>query len=356
MVTAQTKPMNDWFHPQQQNWEQWFQTQQGQWSTFFKEWQNGVGGKDSVPGAAVYQQFFTQAGQQFLDMMQQFQQSAGQNKPAGDAAQAWSQGMQQFFAKIFQGNSQSAEMTDAYKNFMTVGEDMLKAGNAWVQSFQGGTSFAPGFTPGATGFGDFNFDPFGFYASMPGIGYTREKQEAYGELYKRWSAFEGMLKKYNAAMAKVGLESVQKFQDYLVNPPPDALPLTSLKGIYVKWVDICEEVYAEFAITKEYTDLYGNTVNALMSCKQQARKLTDDMLDQLGIPTRQETDSLHERQHALRRDNIQLKKDIAALQAAVFKTKKTKTVKKAVNKVVKKAVKKVSKAPVKTAKKKGKKS
>jgi class III poly(R)-hydroxyalkanoic acid synthase PhaE subunit len=306
MATAQAKQGNDWFQSQQQYWEQWFKAQDGQWADLMKAWQGGT-----IPGADAYHKTFAQAGQQFLDMLQQFHRSTGLNKPAGEAAQDWLSGLQQAFAQLFQSSTQGAETAEAYKNFAHLGESMLKAGGAWASAFQ---------QPGAQGFGSAaNFDPFGFYASIPGIGYTREKQEAWSELYKRWAHFERLLKKYNAAMAKVGLEAVQKFQGYLFNPPADAAPLKSLKEIYVKWVDVCEDIYARFAVTPEYTELYGEVVNALMSFKQQQNKLTDDMVSELNLPTRKEVDSLHERLHAIRRENLALKKEIAEIRKAVFK-------------------------------------
>jgi hypothetical protein len=72
-------------------------------------------------------------------------------------------------------------------------------------------------------------------------------------------------------------------------------------------------------MTKEYTDLYGDVVNALMAFKQQFNKIVDDNVAELNLPTRKEIDSLHERAHALRRDNIVLKKEIEALKKAVFR-------------------------------------
>jgi class III poly(R)-hydroxyalkanoic acid synthase PhaE subunit len=347
MSATKSAPGADW----QQYWDNWFQGQrtlfdqqiksaadlQGQWAGLFKEWQSSL--SPSQPHAGAYQQFFAQAGQQYLDMMQSFYNQSGQNKPVGEMTSEWLRGLQQFFLTMLQSNTQPFDINEAYKN---VTEAFQKGGSAWSHAFGQGGPFASAWNPqgwnawqgGQQGFGAnmwnaqgwgapglntsaWNpqaamnaFDPFGFYASLPGIGYTREKQDAWNDLYKRWIAFNAEVRKYNGAMAQVGLEAVHKFQDYVSNPPQGTEPLKSLKEIYGKWVDVCEEVYAKYAVSEEYTRLYGEVVNALMAYKGQANKLMDDLADQFNLPTRTEVDSLHQRLHALRRENIELRKAV----------------------------------------------
>lgn len=340
--SAQNKP-EDSNEDNQGYWDSWFKSQrefveqqikasagmQEQWKDFFGEWQKNL--SPTVANAGQYQQFFQQSGKQFLDMLQQFYAWSGQNKPVGDMTGEWLKGLQSFFLGMLQTNTQPYDPANAWKN---VSESFMKGGNAWASAFNsggpfgqfgqgfGGNPFAgQGFNPAAwtsaqpwnnvQGAGSFqNFDPFGFYASLPGIGYTREKQDAWNLLYKLYHEFEQQTRKYNAAMAQVGIEAVQKFQEYVANPPADAAPLTSLKEVYAKWVDVCEDVYARYATSDEYTKLYGEVVNALMAFKGQMNTLTDDIADQFNLPTRSEVDSLHQRLHALRRENIELRKAI----------------------------------------------
>jgi hypothetical protein len=176
-----------------------------------------------------------------------------------------------------------------------------------------------------------SFDPFNFAASMPGLGYTREKQEDLAELYRLWSAFDVQNQKYNAAMATVGLEAVQKFQEYIISPPAGDPPLTSIKEVYAKWVDICEGIYARYAMTQEYTELYGDVVNALMRYRKKMLELSDDFLEQMNMPTRREMDSLHQRVHELKREVAAMKKAKPA-RAAAAPEQKAAPVKKPVSK------------------------
>ncbi len=357
MAATKSAGAPDW----QQYWDNWFQGQrtlldqqvksaadmQGQWANLFKEWQSGVG--PSQPHAGAYQQFFAQAGQQFLDMMQQFYNASGQNKSVNEMTSEWLRGLQQFFLGMLQSNTQPIDLNETYKN---ITDAFMKGGSAWAHAFGQGGPFAQGWNPqgwngwqsqpgfganmwnaqgwGAPGLNTqaWNpqaafqaFDPFGFYASLPGIGYTREKQDEWSHLYKLWVAFNAEVRKYNGAMAQVGLEAVHKFQDYVANPPAGSEPLKSLKEIYAKWVDICEDVYAKYAMSEEYTRLYGEVVNALMAYKGQANQLMDQLADQFNLPTRKEVDSLHQRLHALRRENIELRKAVDEIRGVKTKAK-----------------------------------
>lgn len=327
MAAEQTAQNNDWFQAQQQYWDAWFQGQRqffeqqnagnpaaglsGQWETFFREWQNlTTGNGNNVPGADSYRQFFTQAGKGFLDMMEQFCQSSATTAPE-DTLKAWTDNMQKFWGGILQQNTQPFDANAQFKSFA---ETFTAAGPAfWSDLFK---NAVPGQSHPNTATG-FLLDPFGFYASMPGVGYTREKQEHINLLYRLWIDYEGQMRKYNTEMTKVGLQALQQFQTYIATPPEGAETLESLKDIYIKFVDISEEVYAEFALSDEYTKMYGDVVNALSAYKKQLHTIADDVMEQVNLPNRQEIDSLHKRVHELRRENIQQRKDIEALKAAV---------------------------------------
>lgn len=318
MVTAASTEQNkDWFGTQQQYWDAWFDQQrkffggqgqtapsgmQGPWADFFKEWQDTVFSGGKAANTEAFGQYFAKAGEQYLNMMQQFYQATGQAKPLDQMTKEWTDTLQKFFSGAFQANSQPFDVSGAYQSFMDSAAKM-------------GQGLAPGFQSGKNPFS--NFDPLGSFTSMPGLGYTREKQDELNRLYHQWVEYQQKSRAYDAAMSKVGLDAVRKFQEFLANPPEGQEPLKSLKEIYTKWVDVCEDIYAKYAMSDEYIALYGETVNALMAFKKQQNKLTDDMLGQLNMPTRKEIDSLHERMHALRRENIQMKKDIAELKAAL---------------------------------------
>lgn len=322
MATEQTAHNPDWFKAQQQYWDTWFQGQRqffdqqnpaaglsGQWDAFFREWQNLTTG-GATPAADSYRVFFTQAGKSYLDMLEKFCQNGACLTPE-ETLKSWMDQMQKFYGSLLQQNAQPFDVGAQFKSFA---ESFTPAGPAfWSDLFKQPT---PGQQYPHTS-AAFLFDPFGFYASMPGVGYTREKQDSYNQLYRLWVDYEGQMRRYNVEMTKVAIQALQKFQHYVAQPPEGEKPLESLKDIYVKFVDISEEVFAEFALSDDYTKLYGEVVNALMAYKKQLHVIADEVMEQINLPGRTEVDTLHKRVHELRRENIQLKKDIAEIKAAL---------------------------------------
>lgn len=314
---AKTQQQGDWYQQQRAYWDSWFDTArknldeqvkatgetQGQWGQFFSKWNESFAGA-GLPGYEAYQNHFKQAGKTFMDMMEGFQTAAKENQPFDGAANDWAASMKKFY--------------EASMNMMP------DAG-----AFQ---------TAGLKGF---SADPFGVFPNMPGVGYSRERQEDLHKLFRLWANYETMSRKYNAEMAGVGLEAAAKFQEFLQNPGAAAEPLTSLKAVYGKWVDICEDIYAKFAMSDEYTALYGEVVNALMAYKKQANKLTDDLVEQMNLPTRAEVDSLHKKVQEMRRETAELKRILEGLvkKAPVAKAAAAKTPQPSRRKVKKAAVK-----------------
>ena len=319
MMNAQSAQSNDWFRMQQRYWDTWLDQQrksfceQGQmfqpfqggdpWANLFGEWQSSLSGGQNVPDVAMFQQQFTKAGEMFLNMMQQFYMSTGQAKPFDQTMMEWTDSMQKFFSGALASNARPFDAFDGQKVFM---DTLNKSGQIWSSMLQSSGSEQDPFAA---------FDPLGFFASIPGLGYSREKQEQLNRLYTQWGEYQKKARAYDAGMSRIGMEAVQNFQEYLLDLPEGQVPLTSVKGVYVKWTDICEEIYAKYALSDEYVTLYGEVVNALMAFKKKQNELIDDTMEELNLPTRKEIDSLHERIHVQRRDLIQLKKDIAELKA-----------------------------------------
>jgi len=330
MVATKSKEQNnEWFNTQKQ-WSELFKNWQSpaspeayqqQWLDMFSQWQNIISTSSlETSSAPAFQEQFTKAGEDFMEMMQGFYQGVGQAKTMEEMTEEWIEKMYNFFSGEINGEN----------NPMS------------------------------------NCNPMGLCTSIPGLGYNREKQDQTTDLYKKFMDYQKKSKIYDIKMAKVNMEALSKFQEYISNPPKDDAPLKSLKKVYGKWVDICEEVYAEYAMSEEYTKLYGETVNSLMAFKTKQNTMLDDMLEQMNMPTRKEVDTMHERMHKIRRENIELKKDIAEIKASLglkkpktkakvkLKTKATKP--KPVKKSLKKfAVKKTVKKSPKKILKKGKK-
>lgn len=338
-MTGYQASAENFLNQTQDYWNNWFKSMRdgmdgetgksfdrfNHWGDFTKRWHETVHLCTGLGNYGGYMRHFEDASKAYLDMMQKFA-TVGQNGGEADvqqAAQMWAGNIKSFFENAFAQNLRSFDV-GGYQAFA----DQAAKFQEQVGSFFKGAGLP---TFGGMRFGNmaggadsqhFNIDPFGFFAAMPGIGYTREKQEEVSKLYKLAVAFEQKFREYNAEMARVGIEAAARFQQFLVTPPEGQEPLTSIKAVYAKWVDISEDVYADFAMSERYTVLYGEVVNALMNYRKQMNLLIDGAVDQVNLPTRTEIDSVHKRVHDLKRENQALKRDIAALKAAVGLTDK----------------------------------
>lgn len=318
MTTAKPSQGQDWLDSQKDQWDKWFADQraaldarldsfngmQSQWDGLFKDWRRSAGaamsgGQTSAPPRPdAFAQHFARAGQDYLSMMQHFANGSAAQKPE-ETLQNWMGNMQRFFEMSLM---QQAHATDPAALSRAFAEGLIQLSPAlWESFFRQPSAAAPGRHAGM-------FDPLGVFAEMPGIGYTREKQEHAARLYQQWTEYETAARRYYAEMTKVGLLALSRFQEYLQNPPRDAKPLSSLKDIYAKWVDVCEEVYARYAMSEDYTRLYGEVVNHQMALRKQVNDMIDEAAAQMNLPTRKEVDSLHMRVHEMRRENARLRK------------------------------------------------
>lgn len=98
--------------------------------------------------------------------------------------------------------------------------------------------------------------------------------------------------------------------------------LDSTRAVLDLWIDAGEEAFAEIAHSKAYGKAQGELSNLLMELKIERQASLDQGLEFIGMPSRRELDTTHRRVAALRRENRQLKADLAALRKDVDALKK----------------------------------
>lgn len=152
------------------------------------------------------------------------------------------------------------------------------------------------------------------FLSIPAVGYTRESQEQFQVLTQRQMDYLSAMQAYQAAFAKLGMETTRKFQQSLQERASEGKPISSLRELYDQWVEMSEAAYADFVMTQEYQTLYGRLVNSLLATKQQMALMVEQTLEALHMPTHAELSTLQRRQQELRRDNLKLHQEIKALQ------------------------------------------
>ncbi|UCB54965.1 MAG: class III poly(R)-hydroxyalkanoic acid synthase subunit PhaE, partial [Thiotrichales bacterium] len=154
------------------------------------------------------------------------------------------------------------------------------------------------------------------FLSMPGVGYSRESQEQYQQLVRMLLDYQKAMQDYAIALSKVGVKSTDRFQEKLNEATSSGEPVTSLRDFYNLWVDACEEVYGEYAMSAEYSEMYGEMVNALMEVKRHGSLLVDEMLESMNMPTHREINTLHQRLHEMRREYRALRDEVEQLRDA----------------------------------------
>ncbi len=143
--------------------------------------------------------------------------------------------------------------------------------------------------------------------SLPNFGLAREHQEQAQALGRAWSEYLQQSARYQALVARVGREAAENVQGKLGEHEQPGRQIDSLRGLYNLWVDAAEEAWAEIAMSDEYREVYAAMTNAQMRVRQLVQQQTLEMAGQLGLPTRDEVDSLGRRLQELRRELASLR-------------------------------------------------
>lgn len=308
--------------------DEWLDAQRKYWDAWMDMSRKAMGGQSNTPSwPQGLEQWWQTASQglpgghnQMMDQMMQMSRNyfamaenfyKGANGQA-DASQAVTKWLDQ--------------MTDAFKGMgfgQMPGKDLSPFWQMPLDTWsRAGSSFMPmpgdfmqALRPAARPpYGDAMQEQLDRFLSVPGVGYTRESQEQYQNLAKLMMEYQQAMQHYQQAFAKVGMDSVDRFRARLEDAGRQDTPITSMRGIYDEWVDVCEEVYGEFVMSEEYAKAYGDMVNSLMAVKRQGTRLMDEVTESLNMPTRREVNTLHRRLQESRREMHQIKAALRELQ------------------------------------------
>ncbi len=287
------------------------------WSSVRPEAQGDLG--------TVAQRFYDM-GKSFMSMTEGLFNASGQDQPEA-AMNMWMSSMQaalqQWIAQI-QANadfatpdlpgisgttlSSWAQFADTVSPWLTMSQDLLR-------------EIAEGHLPGGLevpGMGAAQ-EQFCRALSMPGLGYTREQQEHLQGLARNLLNYHDALRAYKLAFAKTALASLDSVRNRLQDLHAKGEKIESLRGLYDLWVDASEEAYGDFATSDQYQVVYGDLINALMLVRRDLNVLAEQHYQLMNIPTRSEINTMQHRQQENRRENRQLRREIAELRAQVEK-------------------------------------
>jgi polyhydroxyalkanoate synthesis regulator phasin len=159
----------------------------------------------------------------------------------------------------------------------------------------------------ARGFGDFP----GSHGPTPAFGMDREQQMQQQALAHAMLASMQASARYQTLIQRAGAQGMERLQDKLAEHAEPGRQIDSLKALYDLWVDAAEEAYAEVALSDEFREVYGEMVNTQMHVRQLQQQQTEQLCQQLGVPTRSEVSSLGERLQAVRRELAALRQQLA---------------------------------------------
>jgi len=140
---------------------------------------------------------------------------------------------------------------------------------------------------------------------LTGNGWPQRMQER----LRLWTAYQKAQEEYFEWLGKIGMSAIDLLHDKLFELHQQGKNMASLRGLYNLWVECSEEVYAKIAKGDEYSEVQARLLNAVMALKYFERKLIEEMLCALNMPTRTEMDATNLLMQ-------QLKREIKALQQA----------------------------------------
>lgn len=180
---------------------------------------------------------------------------------------------------------------------------------------------APGEKAGTTG-----LDGLADLFNLPGLGPGREFQDKYRKSILLWHAYQERSREFQASFTGLAKLALDRLAEKITTLAEAGGKITSLKQIYALWIDANEEVFAQFAYNEDYSKLYGELVNSLMSFRRQANEVLDEILSLLNLPTLKSMNTVHQRQHQMgnelrsgREIQRRIEQDLAALRVELGK-------------------------------------
>ncbi|HZY33965.1 MAG TPA: poly(R)-hydroxyalkanoic acid synthase subunit PhaE [Rhodanobacter sp.] len=213
----------------------------------------------------------------YFDWMQAAAAGGAAQQPTAD----WRQQLQQMFGGASQPFAQAFGGIDS-----AGAEGFARQWQSWMQAAQ------------HSGFGDLP----GTHGPTPAFGLNREQQMQQQALATALLESMQASARYQELIQRANTQGMQRLQEKLAQHAEPGRQIDSLKGLYDLWVDASEEAYADIALSDEFREVYGEMVNTQMRVRQLQQQQTEQLCQQLGVPTRSEVSSLGERLQALRRE------------------------------------------------------
>ncbi len=248
------------------------------WQEAIDWWTRYAHGNRSGVNDAL-ERFNSQARDWYGHMQQVAAQFAGRDQVAGDIARAWKEALGASGANPF------PEMLRSMRGQGLAGLDQwVEDAAPWLEAVRGeGMS----------------------WLRLPAFGAGREQQERLQALAQALVEYDEANSAYSALMLKASQRAFILFEDKLAAREEPGRQIETPRALFDLWIDAAEEAYAEIALSQEFSQAYGQLVDAQMRVRGGLQDQVEQVCSTLGMPTRTDVDAAHrkivELERALRR-------------------------------------------------------
>ncbi|MEJ2309315.1 MAG: class III poly(R)-hydroxyalkanoic acid synthase subunit PhaE [Gammaproteobacteria bacterium] len=353
---AENNPwLDSWMQAQQQFFNKWSEMAAGAapqpanpataWAESVEKWWKQFAPSTPDLTTDLYEKLM-ETGKSFFTMAEGYAKSAHTMQHTHDHLNHWFEQMKENYRQMHEGGfSLSDQARQGAKDFMAFWEVPMES---WYKTanrmmpHQIEWPSIPGFDP-LKPEGQL-FDQMRKMLSMPQVGYSREGQEQLQKFGRLALDYQEAANEYSKAFADVARESIEEFQKVIAGIDKEApLEVNSLRDLYTTWINVCEDIYADFAMSDEYQALYGRMVNAFMALKQETESLMDKQLEAFNMPTRKEVDAITAKLQQVKRENRKLRAELEGIKARLDEAAAEKPQAAPKKKVARKVAKKVAK-------------
>ncbi|MFC6838796.1 class III poly(R)-hydroxyalkanoic acid synthase subunit PhaE [Xanthomonas theicola] len=231
-----------------------------------------------------------QAGDWFGAMQQVAAQFAGRDASSADVADAWKQQVQG------QREQMLRWLLGAVRGAGQAGVDpWLQQAAQWLQGWQRDS---------------------GPWLQMPGFGPGRNHHARWRALAKAQQEYQAQLQAYMGQLQGAIDRAFEVFEAKLREHEDPSRQLTNARAMFDLWIDAAEEAYAASALSEEFRQVYAGFANAQMRLRALLQRETEQLCEQLGLPTRTELDAAHRHIADLERRLRRLERGASAAGAA----------------------------------------
>jgi polyhydroxyalkanoate synthase subunit PhaE len=208
-----------------------------------------------------------QAGDWFAAMQQVAAQFAGRDASSADVAAAWKQQVQGQREQMLQW------LLGTARGVGQAGMDpWLQQAAQWLQGWQRDS------------------EP---WLQMPGFGPGRNHHARWRALAKAQQDYQAQLQAYMGQLQGAIDRAFGVFEAKLREHEDPGSQLTNARAMFDLWIDAAEEAYAASALSEEFRQVYAGFANAQMRLRALLQRETEQLCEQLGLPTRTELDAAH---------------------------------------------------------------